>query len=285
MTLRTTMLWVLAALLPVDAVLLYAYGLDWLLQAVTLILLGQCLDALTQYLRRNAIGADSLIATAVAMNLLAVALPPNLPMYVLIVAALSSIWLARDFFGGLGQNVFNPAMVGYVVCLVSFPDLMSQWPSPDGLSGATPLDHARATKLGFDLAAQPNTHLLALSISALIGGLVLLYRRIIGWHIPVTLLATLGSLALAISPVTPSPLTIAEHLGFGAAVFAAFFIATDPVSAAISTRGRCIYAALLGLLIWSIREFGQYPDSVAFAVLIANSAVPLIDRLLTRGAR
>jgi electron transport complex protein RnfD len=213
-------------------------------------------------------------------------------------------------YGGLGYNPFNPAMVGYVILLISFPIQMTAWAPPrglgelpgfmealqacftpaayDGTTMATPLDllkqnnsllikdlwnqypqFGRWSGLGWEWA----------NIAFLAGGVWLLYQRIFTWHAPVAMLVTLGLLAAIFydggsSASGGSPLF---HLLGGATMFGAFFIVTDPVSSAVSLRGRLIFGALIGVLIYTIRIKGNYPDSVAFAVLIMNFAAPFID--------
>ena len=249
--------------------------------------------------------------------LLALAIPPLAPWWVVVMGALFGIIFAKHLFGGLGYNPFNPAMAGYVVLLVSVPGVMSQWLLPagladgapgffqslaivftgswpadldvDALTGATPLDEVRSglmqgRTLG-EITTAPIFGAIGgvgwqwVNIAFLLGGAYLLYRRVIRWHIPV---ATLGSLAL-ISLVfyIGDPDLYASpgfHLFNGAAILCAFFIATDPVSASTTPRGRLIYGAGIGILIYVIRTWGGYPDAVAFAVLLMNMAVPAIDQ-------
>jgi electron transport complex protein RnfD len=227
--------------------------------------------------------------------------------------------LAKHLYGGLGRNLFNPAMVGYVIVLLSFPVEMTQWIPPrmgdldyqhlsllqnvnysltgrlpidaslDGLTRATPLDtvkeglraartfeELRASSLFGDFGGRGwewiNNYIA-------VGGLFLLYLGIIRWHIPVAVFAGIlvpATVLYLLDPTgAPSP---GFHLFSGATMLGAFFIATDPVSAAESVRGRLIYGGAIGLLTYAIRTWGGYPDGLAFAVLLMNAAVPLIDR-------
>jgi len=247
----------------------------------------------------------------VTSTLLCIALPPYSPWWLITVGVGSSVLLGKHLFGGLGYNPFNPAMVGYVILLISFPLQMSTWAAPrglapvpglpdalsalfvpatyDGTTMATPLDVMRQNTglLMEDLYQQiPQFGRWAglgwewVNLGFLAGGLWLLYRRIFSWHAPVAMLAALG-LCAAIgfdggsSASGGSPLL---HWLSGATMFGAFFIITDPVSSAVSTRGRLIFGALIGLLVYIIRVHGNYPDAVAFAVLILNFAAPLIDQ-------
>jgi electron transport complex protein RnfD len=223
-----------------------------------------------------------------------------------------AILIAKQLYGGMGYNPFNPAMVGYVVLLISFPVEMTRWLAPLGsFSGSVPtlpealnlcfasgsIDaHTMATSL--DIFKQ-NTSLLVddlwqqspqfgrwggagwewANLAFLAGGCYLLYRKIFTWHAPVSMLLALSLMALIFydngsSASGGSPLM---HLLSGATMLGAFFIVTDPVSSAVSNRGRLIYGAAIGVLIYLIRRWGNYPDAVAFAVLIMNFAAPFID--------
>ncbi|HSH49292.1 MAG TPA: RnfABCDGE type electron transport complex subunit D [Halomonas sp.] len=247
--------------------------------------------------------------------LLGAALPPGSAWWLIAVGMVAAIVVAKQLYGGLGHNLFNPAMVGYALLLVSFPARMSLWPLPgglfgpeaaslgqtlasvagriplaelDALSGATPLDAFSHKPEGLmvsefwasePLPAGMLSAVQQVSLAWLAGGAILLAKGIIGWRIPLAMLATLlvgASLMLAASPShQPGPLF---HLLTGASAFGAFFIATDPVSAATSRRGKLIYGMGIGLLVLIIRGAGAYPDALAFAVLLMNLAVPLIDR-------
>lgn len=258
----------------------------------------------------------SAVVTAV---LLAFALPPLTPWWVTATGALFAIVFAKQLYGGLGYNPFNPAMAGYVVLLISFPTEMTRWLPPAGLDlaelrpglldtmtyaltgalpgglgwdaigGATPLDDLR-TQLGLartvpeiksgplygDFGARGWEWV---GNFVAVGGFWLLYRRIIQWQIPAGVLVGLilpATVFYLLDPGThASP---AFHVFSGAALLCAFFIATDPVSAAATPRGRLINGFLVGLLVYIIRSWGGYPDGVAFAVLLVNMAVPAIDR-------
>ena len=257
----------------------------------------------------------SAIVTAV---LLAIALPPLSPWWLTAIGIVFAIVFAKHLYGGLGYNPFNPAMVAYVLLLISFPVEMTRWlpvvdlsniditfatalqiifteQSPyqiavDSLSGATPLDIMK-TQIGLAQTPeliQQNSAFGPLAgqgwqwvnIWFAIGGLFLLYRKVINWHIPFAMLFALTFISLItwlISPeTTASPLF---HLLSGGTMIGAFFIATDPVSAATTLKGRLIYGAGIGLLTYIIRVWGGYPDGIAFAVLLMNMLVPLIDDL------
>ncbi len=245
--------------------------------------------------------------------LIALTFPPLAPWWLVVTGTLFAIVVAKHLYGGLGQNPFNPAMVAFAVCIVSFPALMSQWPSQglrltlvqqadiifglaprvDALSGATPLDALKtALKLGAEggidvpslLANQDIYGNFAgrgwewVAVGYLAGGLWLWLRGIITWQVPVAFVAALVTLSGALWLYNPhafaNPLF---HLFSGGAMLGAFFIATDPVSGCTTPRGKLIFGAGAGLLAYIIRVFGGYPDGVAFAVLIMNICVPVID--------
>ncbi|MCR6651008.1 MAG: electron transport complex subunit RsxD [Cellvibrionaceae bacterium] len=255
----------------------------------------------------------SALVTAVLLGL---ALPPYCPWWVVVVGIFFAIVVAKHLYGGLGYNPFNPAMVGYVVLLISFPLEMSQWATPkgalvdgqslpalgealskvfgvadlDGYSSATPLDTLRQSSGQTLEDLYRGAAIFAsgrwagngwewVNIAFLLGGAYLLYKRIFTWHAPVAMLASLGVLAIVFydsgsSNSAGSPLF---HWLSGATMLGAFFIVTDPVTSAVSNKGRLIYGAGVGVLVFVIRTWGNYPDAVAFAVLLMNFAAPFID--------
>ena len=264
---------------------------------------------------RTALSDYSALVTAA---LLAFALPSLTPWWVTATGALFGIVVAKHLYGGLGYNIFNPAMAGYVVILVAFPMHLNLWTAPrmgdidyqyltmldslrytltgnfpemfdfDAVSRATPLDAMQSGLNNARTVQEVRTlpimgdfggrgwewiaNLIAL------GGIWLLIKKIIRWQIPVGVglgLAVPATIMYMIEPGSnPGP---GFHLFSGAAMLCAFFIATDPVSAATSPKGRIIYGAGIGLLIYAIRTWGSYADGVAFSVLIMNMAVPAID--------
>lgn len=246
--------------------------------------------------------------------LIALAFPPLAPWWLVVTGTVFAIVVAKQLYGGLGQNPFNPAMIAFAVCIVAFPALMSQWPSVglqlslvdqmnvilgfmprvDALSGATPLD-AMKTALKLGEGSVDVAHLLAnqdiygnfagrgwewVAIGYLLGGLWMLQRKLITWHVPTAFIGALVVISGALWLYNPaqfaSPLF---HLLSGGAMLGAFFIATDPVSGCTTPRGKLIFGAGCGLLAYIIRVFGGYPDGVAFAVLLMNLSAPVIDLL------
>ena len=258
----------------------------------------------------------SALVTAVLLGL---ALPPLAPWWLTITGTAFAIIMAKHLYGGLGYNPFNPAMVGYVVLLISFPIAMTAWPAPrpmlpegvdipglwsslnivfpilsstpvDAFTMATPLDifkqnsgllveqfyKSEALFVRGDLAGAGWE---TINLAFLVGGIYLLAQRVFTWHAPVAMLTSLALMALLFydggSSASKGPLSL--HLLSGATMLGAFFIVTDPVTSAVSNRGRLIYGALIGLLVFVIRAWGNYPDAMAFAVLLMNFAAPFID--------
>lgn len=248
--------------------------------------------------------------------LLALSIPSIAPWWLIVVGIFFAIIVAKHLYGGLGNNIFNPAMVGYAVLIISFPVPMTHWAAPymlssehlglvdaahyifsntlpdgwkiDAISSATPLDTLRTQLQLHHSVAQiskmpifghiggQGSEIIALAF--LLGGLYLWLARIITWHIPVALLAALALIAAIFHLADPQQYASPWfHLVAGGTLLGAFFIATDPVSAATTPKGKLIFGAGIGLLIFLIRALGGYPDGVAFAVLLMNITVPLID--------
>jgi len=244
--------------------------------------------------------------------LLALALPPLTPWWIPVAGSLFAIVIAKQLYGGLGYNPFNPAMIGYVVLLISFPRELTLWPAPgqslpladtlslvftgvtpanlplDAITTATPMDTIKI-RLGLsetlsEIRKSPLFGSFAgvgwewINLAFLLGGLWLLKLRVIQWQIPAGMLGGLAASALlfyVFNPdVYPAPLF---HLFSGAAMLGAFFIATDPVSASTTPRGRLYYGAGIGVLTYVIRTWGGFPEGIAFAVLLMNMAAPTID--------
>lgn len=309
----TVMLKVLLALVP--GILIYSYFFGWfMLVNITIASITALIsEALMLSLRKKPVKPFltdySAILTAC---LLALALPTLAPWWLIVIATLFAIIIAKHLYGGLGYNPFNPAMVGYVVVMISFPQYMTQWLLPDqGLSllqtlqmqlfdiipeainldsitSATPIDRLK-TGLSLQQPIGEITQSPMFAINAgkgwawiatgfLAGGLWLIAKRVIGWQIPAGMLLTITAMAFIFNLVNPDQYAPPLFQLFnGGTILAAFFIATDPVSASTTPRGRIIYASGIGILTYIIRTWGGYPDGIAFAVLLMNMAVPTID--------
>ena len=286
---------VLIALLPALVMSVVAYG--WQAFIVTAFSVACCVLvewAIQKFLLKgpSTIGNLSAVVTGV---LLAFNLPANIPLGLVAIGAVVAIGVAKMTYGGLGKNLFNPALVGRVFLLIAFPVAMTSFPEAVGaVSGATPLAMAKeALKSGAPVGEiMQNVNLGAmslgaksgslgeLSVVALLAGFVwLLVRRVITWHIPVVVLATMALFSGAMWGISPneymSPLF---HLLSGGAVLGAVFMATDYVTSPMTTKGMVIYAVGIGLITMFIRLWGPYPEGMSFAILIMNSVVPLIDK-------
>lgn len=327
------MLWVIIALLPALAAQVFYFGIGVLVQMTLAVITAALLEVMVSKLRHKPpfFFVKDYSGTVTAL-ILAMAIPPYSPYWVILIGTLSAILLGKQAYGGLGQNLFNPAMVGYVVLLISFPVQMTSWitpmsllPSPlspkdgleliffghtslgqtvpqlvsaiDGLTQATPLNtwdlavkQGDATMQAFNQSPLLQSILplgeqhwfeaigwTQVNLCFLAGGLFLLWKGIIRWHIPTAVLVTFFLLCSINWLFTDNATNPLWQLVSGAIFFGAFFIATDPVTAPISPRGRLIFGAVIGLLLYIIRYYGGYPDAVAFAVLLANIGVPLID--------
>ncbi|MDC5706770.1 electron transport complex subunit RsxD [Vibrio europaeus] len=318
------MKWVALCALPGLVAQTYFFGWGTIIQLILAIVIGLGLEALVMLARKrhpmSALRDNSALVTA---WLLAIAIPPLSPWWIITIGLIFAIVIAKHLYGGIGQNLFNPAMVAYVVLLISFPVQMTSWISPnelqataissgdafsliftgfnleglslqqirtgiDGVTMATPLDAFKTALTTGNTASealtQPQFGSLAgigwewVNLAYLIGGLILIKVRVINWHIPVSFLLSLtliSSLFMMLTPgTTASPLI---HLLSGATMLGAFFIATDPVSASTTVKGRLVFGAFIGAMVFIIRSWGGFPDGVAFAVLLGNMCVPLID--------
>ena len=307
-TVRRVMLDVLLALVPAVALNAWFFGIGVLVQLALAVAFALAVESAMLAIRGREqakfLGDCSALVTAA---LFAISIPPLAPWWIALVGMIAAIAVAKHLYGGIGFNLFNPAMVGYVVVLVSFPLDVSRWAAAtpadtlaaifgagpaswDAIAQATPLDLARrATVAGQTLPEIGDALAVAaspfrwLALAYLLGGAYLCVRRTADWRIPAAMLGTMCLLAtpawLLASDLHLSPIA---HLLVGASVAGAFFIATDPVSGATTPRGRWIYGAGIGALTLAIREFGAFPDGVAFAVLLMNCAAPLIDRWTIR---
>lgn len=284
---------VIIALIPALLVSLYFFGLGSLL--VTSVSIASCV--LFEYLigrfllkQESSIRDGSAILTGL---LLAFNLPSNLPLWIVAIGALVAIGMAKMSFGGLGNNIFNPALVGRVFLLISFPQQMTSWPLPkafnlnylDAATGATPLSFMKSGRLDrlpdtLDMfIGNTGGSLGEIAAAALmLGGLFLLIRKVISWHIPVSILLTVyiftGILKIANPEIYADPLS---HLLTGGLMLGAIFMATDYVTSPMVKKGQVIYGVGIGIITVCIRVFGSYPEGVSFAILMMNGVTPLIN--------
>lgn len=325
------MLLVLLATLPAILVSTWFFGYGVIINILFAALVGVLSEGAISWLRgrdpRTTLADNSCLVTAVLFGL---TIPPGTSWWLIVLGMVFAIGLVKHAYGGLGQNMFNPAMAGYLFLLLAYPLDMTSWHLPvaatdfgtthsplgwqgfiqsltflfpflpllpdgltvDGMAMATPLIESKLAG-GNALAAaieegngiflrNSETGWELINFSYLVGGLFLLASRIISWHIPVSILASLLLMSLLYySPAAAAVLgTPYLHLFGSATMLGAFFIATDPVSAATGSRAKLAYGVIIGVSIYSIRVWGSYLDAVAIAVLFGNFCAPLLDRLL-----
>ena len=296
---------VIIALIPALLVALFAFGLGALV--VTLTSVAACVFfewAITKFILKREVCTICDGSAALTGLLLAFNLPSNLPIWIIIIGALVAIGVGKMTFGGLGCNPFNPALVGRIFLLISFPVQMTSWPTAgqwssylDAQTGATPLAIMKQAitsgdasvleqlpSLGSLLLGIPDACTLGagslgeISAGALLLGFVyMLWKKIISWHIPVSILGTVfvfsGSMHLA-NPVYADPVSV---LFTGGLMLGAIFMATDYVTSPMTHKGMIIYGVAIGFLTVVIRNFGAYPEGMSFAIFIMNAFTPLIN--------
>lgn len=306
---------VLLALVPGTIAYIWYFGVGLIVNLVFSIGFALLLESLVLLLRKRPLkpylGDYSAVITG---WLFALCIPMHSPWWLILVGIGFAMIAGKHLYGGLGYNPFNPAMVGYVVLLISFPREMTTWFQPHQISGES-LNLLQALQYTLGLSPVDQWHALTsatpldqyktglsqnLMISEIrqspvfgdfagvgwewianwwfVGGLYLLFTRSIRWQIPISMIA--GMLLMSLIFYVANPDAVASpgfHLFSGGFMLGAFFIATDPVSASTTTKGRLIYGFMIGVVVYIIRSWGGYPDGVAFAVLLANMAVPLID--------
>ena len=294
---------VIISLLPVVGVSVFYFGIGMII--VTTVSVLSCI--LFEYLIQKymmKVKPTHLDGSALLTGLLlAFCLPANIPVWIVMIGALAAVGIGKMTFGGLGNNIFNPALVGRVFLFISFPVAMTAWPEPgqwmqytDALTGATPLGLMKeglATQtvgeimpgvpvilnlfMGKMMGSAGEVSALAL----LIGMLYMMYRKIISWHIPVSILGTVfiftGILWLANPDRFADPLF---HLLTGGLMLGAIYMATDYVTSPMTGKGMLIYGVGIGVVTVLIRTFGAYPEGVQFAILIFNGFTPLINKYI-----
>ena len=296
---RKIMAWVLVSLLPAGAAGVWFLGSSSLAVIATCVIVCVGSEFLWQRLAGLRVTVSDLSA-AVTGLLLAYNLPPTIPLWMAACGSVFAIVLVKQFFGGLGGNIVNPALAARAMMLISWPVAMTTW-TVQGVSGATPLAFlkgmssaaavSQATSAATEAASSTSPALHALwnlfignvggcigetsAAALLLGGAVLIWRGIISWRIPVVYIATVAVLSLAFGRAG-GPL---YEVLVGGLMLGAFFMATDYTTSPMTTRGQFVFAAGCGLLTALIRTFGGYPEGVSYSILIMNLTVPLIDRL------
>ncbi|MBR6672987.1 MAG: RnfABCDGE type electron transport complex subunit D [Alistipes sp.] len=287
---------VLIALVPAFSLSLLIYGLDVL--RVTAIAVVSCV--LVEYLIQRFLfkGANTVknLSAVLTGVLLAFNLPSDIPWWIIVIGAVVAIGVAKMTFGGLGRNPFNPALVGRVFLLIAYPVQMTSFPKPispeyvDAFAGATPLAavKAQAVEVG-------DVNLLAMlqgvmpgsfgeigALALLCGGLYMLWRRVITWHIPIAVLGSMAVFAFIVALTQGGGALMYElpafHLLAGGAMLGAIFMATDYVTSPMTAKGMLIYGVGIGVITMIIRQWGAYPEGMSFAILLMNSVTPLINK-------
>jgi len=308
---------VLVALVPGIIAYVWVFGGGVLISIALATATALASEAVMLKLRKRPIQPFLMDYSAVVTAwLLALAIPPLAPWWLIVVGTLFAIVVAKQLYGGLGYNPFNPAMIGYAVLLISFPVLMTKWPAAlslaqtklsfadqlhyifggllpqdvkiDAVTSATPLDYLKTQlTLKHDITsikAAPIFGALGgkggeyVTMAYLLGGIYLLQQKIITWHLPIAFLSALALISGIFWIANPAHFANPLfHLFSGASLLAAFFIITDPISGPTTPKGKLYFAAGIGIITYLIRVYGGYPDGVAFAVIFMNICVPLID--------
>lgn len=289
---------VIYSLLPACVVAVYLFG--WPALLVLVLCTAGCLAA--EALCQKGMGKPVTLAdgsAAVTGILLALNLPPSTPWWMALLGAVVAIAIGKQVYGGLGHNLFNPALVARVVLLISFPVQMTTWTAPaplgsglDAVTTATPLGDMKTAvmltgklpegmqSLGAYFVGDMAGSLGEVSaLALLLGAVYLFWKRILTWHIPFTFIGSvvvLSGLFWLIDPARyPNPIF---HLCTGGLILGAFYMATDMVTSPVTPRGMLVFGVGCGLITVLIRLFGGYPEGVSFAILLMNAATPLIDR-------
>ncbi len=289
-TVTRLMLHVIIALIPAVLVSLYYFGLGAAIVIVTSILGCVAVEYLiTRYMlgQRPAIGNLSAVLTGL---LLALNVPSNLPVWTILIGCVVAIGIGKMTFGGLGCNIFNPALVGRVFLLLSFPVAMTTWPVP----GENLTNYADATT-GPTILGQLKQHIIDPSdvnlldaamgnvggslgevgaIALIIGFIYLLCMKVITWHIPVSIIGTVAVFSLCVGA------PVGVELLSGGLLLGAIFMATDYVTSPMSHKGQLVYGVMIGIITLVIRLWGAYPEGMSFAILIMNGVTPLINRYM-----
>lgn len=298
------MYWVIIALIPAYLVSVYNFGIGSIIIGSASVLACVGVEYIIQrYLLKvpSTVTDGSAILTGL---LLAMNLPTNLPIWIIIIGAIVSIGIGKMSFGGIGNNLFNPALVGRVFLLISFPVQMTSWPIPgenflkyiDASTGATPLaimkeGLANGENYSTLLSEIPSYTKLLLGVQGgsagemgalalLIGFAIMLFKKVISWHIPVAVLGSVGVVSAILfwaGVPTADPLV---HLLSGGLMLGAIFMATDYVTSPMNHRGMVVFGIGIGLITVIIRVFGAYPEGISFSILIMNAFVPIIDRYI-----
>ncbi|WP_029407412.1 RnfABCDGE type electron transport complex subunit D [Thiomicrorhabdus sp. Milos-T2] len=315
---RKVMLQVQIAALPALFTHIYLFGfgivVQWILAVMTLLIVEY---VMLRMRGRPVLPFITDMSGLITITGLVFCIPPDSPWWIIVSGSTFALIFGKHLYGGLGYNPFNPAMLGYAFLLISFPVQMTQWTLPsslsghsisflesayyiftghipgmnlDALTGATPLNSVRTglsqgITVVDSIRTEASSHLFGLSswgwvnVAFMVGGVWMIITRSISWQFPVGFLGALGLMSFIFNQIDPNlypPMSFT--LLSGGTMLAAFFIITDPVTASTTPKGRFIYACGIGILVYVIRNWGAFPDGIAFAILLMNIAVPLIDQ-------
>ena len=293
---RSLMRDVLIALLPALAVSTWVYGTDVLTVSAIAVVSCVAIEFLIQKFLLGGEPTVSNLSAAVTGLLLAFNLPASIPWWIVVIGSAVAIGVAKMTFGGLGRNPFNPALVGRVFLLIAYPVQMTSFSVPtvegysDAFSGATPLAAVKSGAVSVEdadllnmLSGAVSGSLGEIAAAALIvGGIYLLWRKVITWHIPVAVLGSMAVFAFVVALLNGGGAALYElpafHLLAGGALLGAIYMATDYVTSPMTHKGMLIYGAGIGVITMVIRLWGAYPEGMSFAILLMNSVAPLINR-------
>ena len=299
---RSIMYGVVLSLIPALGVAVYFFGLDALKLTLIAVVASVAFEWLIQKFLLKESTRTAFDGSAIITGmLLAFNVPANLPIWMMVIGALVAIGVGKMSFGGLGKNIFNPALVGRVFMLISWPVEMTSWPNnrffqegADAISGATPLGILKEglggdktmseimeklpTALDYFVGNVPGSLGEISALALIIGGIYMLMRKIITWHAPVAIFGTVfifsGIMHLVDPSIYPAPLF---HLLTGGLMIGAIYMATDMVSSPMTGKGQIIFGVGIGVITMLIRYWGAYPEGVSFAILIMNATVPIIN--------
>lgn len=285
---------VIVALLPAYAVALYSFGVGALVVSLTAMASCVLFEYLIQrFLLKGKCTINNYSALLTGL-LLSFNLPSNLPWWIVVIGSAVAIGIGKMCFGGLGNNPFNPALVGRVFLIFSFPVQMTTWPRPLGWASsyldaetmATPLSLIKGGKLNelpdvlnMFLANTPGSLGEISALALLVGGIYLLATKVITWHIPVSILLTVAAFSAILYGIDPTVYPLPHvYLLSGGMMLGAIFMATDYVTSPMTHRGMLIYGFFIGIITMIIRVWGVYPEGMSFAILIMNAFTPIINK-------
>lgn len=284
-TTQYLMIQVLIGLLPVIGAAIYFFGLRALFLIANCILTSVVTERVVLAIRRkpSTIGDGSAVLTGV---LLALTLPPTTSWYAASLGSIFAILVGKHIFGGLGSNIFNPALLGRAFLMAAYPTMLTTFITPrslEAITAATPLA-LRKFSLKLTLSRElflgevPGSLGETSALCLLIGGTYILVRKIADWRIPLSLLLTVGGISAVGFIINPTNGSVLFHLFSGGLLLGAFFMATDPVTTPTSKKGRYVFGVGCGIMIMVIRYFGGLPEGVMYAILFMNAFTPLINR-------